>query len=51
MTKGNIFYATDNAKKHYREKRKKKSYCASCEIKKENNFNDSVIITEEILKD
>ena len=34
MNKGLIIYATDNAKKHYREKRKtNKVSCQNCEIK------------------
>jgi len=45
--KGIIIFATKNAKKKYKEKKNKKDYCPSCEIK--NISND--VITEETLKD
>lgn len=48
---GIIFFATEEAKKNYKQKDKKnKSYCPSCEIKIKK-VSDKNIITEETLKD
>ncbi|MCL2440477.1 MAG: hypothetical protein FWD14_01925 [Treponema sp.] len=48
-SKGNIFFATDYAKKNYKEKKKiKKNNCPSCEIKIPKIVVESTYLEDEI---
>jgi len=42
--KGILIFATENAKKNYKEKRKNKSYCYSCKIKIKNKLNNKGVL-------